>query len=62
MNNKTKEAFPSLQTISEVNGAAINTIRKCIKNLEKADYITIRKKEDKTFIVLIIIKNLSHFL
>ena len=44
MNNKTKEAFPSLQTISEVSGAAINTIRKCIKNLEKADYITIRKK------------------
>ena len=32
MNNRTKEAFPSLQTISEVSGSAINTIRKCIKN------------------------------
>ena len=33
MNSKTKEAFPSLLTISRMAGASINTIRKCVNNL-----------------------------
>lgn len=44
MNNETKEAFPSLQTIAELCGASIPTIRKCIKNLELGRYIEIIKK------------------
>ena len=35
MNKDTKEAFPSLQTICSKSGASINTVRKCISNLEK---------------------------
>ena len=44
MNNQTKEAFPSLDTIAEKSGASVPTVRKCIKNLEEADYITVIKK------------------
>lgn len=42
-NGKSKEAFPSLKTLSEESGAAINTIRKCISNLVDKNKITIRK-------------------
>ena len=44
MNNETKEAFPSLQTIAEKCGASIPTIRKCIKRLEEGKYIQVIKK------------------
>lgn len=44
MNNETKEAFPSLQTIAGLCGASIPTIRKCIKNLEEGGYIEIIKQ------------------
>lgn len=44
MNNETKEAFPSLQTIAEKCGASIPTIRKCIKRLEDGKYIEVIKK------------------
>ena len=44
MNNETKEAFPSLSTISKVCGASINTIRNSIENLKKASYIKVMKK------------------
>ena len=44
MNNQTKEAFPSLDTIAEKSGASVPTVRKCIKNLEEADYIKVIKK------------------
>lgn len=44
MNNETKEAFPSLQTIAEKCGASIPTIRKCIKRLEEGKYIEVIKK------------------
>ena len=44
MNNETKEAFPSLQTIAEKCGASIPTIRKCIKRLEEGKYIEVTKK------------------
>ena len=41
MNSKTKQAFPSQQLISEKSGASINTIKKCISNLENAGYIKV---------------------
>lgn len=44
MNNETKEAFPSLQTIAGLCGASIPTIRKCIKSLEEGGYIEVIKK------------------
>ena len=43
MNNETKEAFPSLQTIAEKCGASIPTIRKCIKRWEEGKYIQVIK-------------------
>lgn len=43
MNRKTNIAFPSLQKISEVSGASINTIRKSIRLLEDKGYITVIK-------------------
>lgn len=43
-NSKTKEAFPSLDTICKESGASKPTVRKCIENLKKAGYITVRKK------------------
>lgn len=44
MNKDTKEAFPSLQTICAKSGASINTVRKCINNLEAQDYFKIEKR------------------
>lgn len=47
MNKDTKEAFPSLQTICAKSGASVNTVRKCIANLEKEKYFTITKEGRK---------------
>lgn len=47
MNKDTKEAFPSLQTICSKSGASVNTVRKCIANLEKEKYFTITKEGRK---------------
>lgn len=44
MNKDTKEAFPSLATISQKCGASIPTIRKCISRLVEEEYISIRKQ------------------
>ena len=44
MNKDTKEAFPSLTTISQKCGASIPTIRKCIARLVDEEYISIRKQ------------------
>jgi hypothetical protein len=44
MNSETKEAFPSLSKISEVSGASIPTIRKCIDNLTESGYLYVYKK------------------
>lgn len=44
MNKDTKIAFPSLQTISDVSGASIPTIRKIIAKLETLDYFKISKR------------------
>ena len=46
-NSKTKESFPSLETLRMESGASINTIRGCIKNLEAANKIKIRKEGRK---------------
>lgn len=51
MNKDTKEAFPSLQTICVKSGASINTVRKCIANLEQAHYFTIIKAGRKNVYV-----------
>lgn len=47
MNKETKECFPSLQTISNLCGASIPTVRKSIKKLEDNNYIKIRKEGRK---------------
>lgn len=47
MNNKTKECFPSLSTISKDSGYSINTVRKSIDLLKENDYISIRKEGRK---------------
>lgn len=44
MNKDTKIAFPSLQTISDISGASIPTIRKIITKLEDLDYFEVSKK------------------
>ena len=41
MNNKTLEAFPSQKLVSEKSGASVNTIKKCISNLETLGYIQV---------------------
>lgn len=43
MHDGKNGCFPSLKTIAEEAGFSINTIRKCIDNLQKAEYITIQK-------------------
>lgn len=44
MNKETKISFPSLQTVSDVSGASIPTIRKIISKLEELDYFKVLKK------------------
>ena len=51
MNNETKEAFPSLQTICAKSGASINTVRKCINNLEAQDYFKIEKRGRQNYYI-----------
>jgi DNA-binding GntR family transcriptional regulator len=47
MNKNTKEAFPSLKTLSELSGISVPTIRKSIDILKKYNYISIRKEGRK---------------
>lgn len=42
--NPQHECFPSFEKLSQLSGAAIGTLRKCVKNLETAGYITVKKK------------------
>jgi len=44
MNKDTKEAYPSLQTISDETKLSIPTIRTCITHLESAGAIKVEKK------------------
>lgn len=46
-NSVTKEAFPSTETIAKESGISKPTVLKCIKNLEAAEYISIRKSGRK---------------
>ena len=43
MNNDTREAFPSLETIAKHASSTKPTVRKCIDKLVDLEYITIRK-------------------
>lgn len=43
LSGNSKTCSPSLNSIQSRCGAALNTIRKCITNLEKAGYITVKK-------------------
>jgi len=43
MNKTTKEAFPSLETLSKITGASVNTVRNSIKKLADNKYIEIIK-------------------
>lgn len=45
MNNVTKEAFPSLDTILEDTGLAKHTVLKSIKRLSNANYLRTEKKK-----------------
>lgn len=46
-NSATKEAFPSIDTIVRESKISKPTVLKCIKNLERLGYITIRKSGRK---------------
>lgn len=61
MNKDTKEAFPSLQTICAKSGASVNTVRKCITNLEKEGYFTITKVGRKNIYTFSDYKNFEPF-
>ena len=47
MNNETKEAFPSLNTLHELTKLSINTIRGCIDRLIESGFIEVRKEGRK---------------
>lgn len=47
INNKTKEAFPSLDTICKESGVSKPTVIKCIESLKAANYISVRKEGRK---------------
>lgn len=51
MNDKSRTAFPSLDTIAKTSGASINTIRSTIKRLEEKGYFTIEKDGKKNIYV-----------
>ena len=42
MNSKTKECFPSLDTIVKVSGVSKPTVRKSIENLKRLNYFSVR--------------------
>lgn len=44
MNSKTKEAFPSGDTIAQVSGVTKPTIKKCVDKLVELGYLTVFKK------------------
>lgn len=47
MNKQTMEAFPSYATITKDTGAAAKTIKKCVDNLVKENYLKTRKEGRK---------------
>lgn len=47
MNKSTLEAFPSYATITKDTGAAAKTIKKCINNLVKENYLQTRREGRK---------------
>lgn len=61
MNKDTKEAFPSLLTISSHCGASIPTIRKSIKRLEEQGYLKITKQGRKQIYTFLKFTNFEPF-
>lgn len=61
MNKNTKEAFPSLKTLSDLSGISIPTIRKSIEILKKYNYISIRKDGRKNIYKFNSYKNFEPF-
>lgn len=61
MNKDTKEAFPSLQTICAKSGASINTVRKCISNLETQEYFKIEKRGRQNYYIFSDYQNFEPF-
>jgi DNA-binding GntR family transcriptional regulator len=61
MNKYTKEAFPSLKTLSELSGISIPTIRKSIKTLVQHRYIIVRKEGRKNIYKFTSYKNFEPF-
>lgn len=47
MNNETREAFPSLETIMKHSSSSKPTVRKCIESLKSKGYISIHKEGRK---------------
>ena len=47
MNNETRKAFPSLETIMKHSSSSKPTVRKCIESLKQKGYITVEKEGRK---------------
>ena len=47
MNKQTLEAYPSYATITKDTGAAAKTIKKCVDNLVKENYLETKKEGRK---------------
>jgi DNA-binding transcriptional regulator YhcF (GntR family) len=58
MNKNTLEAFPSYATITKDTGAAAKTIKKCVDNLVKEEYLTTRREGRK---IIYTFNNKKHF-
>lgn len=61
MNKDTREAFPSLVTLCNDSGASEPTIRKCIKSLIDAEYLSCRKDGRKNVYTFSRYKNFEPF-
>jgi DNA-binding transcriptional regulator YhcF (GntR family) len=49
-NGKTGNAFPSYDTLSELTGLSRNMISKCLRELESAGWISLRRRFNATTI------------
>ena len=61
MNKDTLEAFPSLNTISELSGSSKPTVSKAIERLEQENYISIRKENRRNIYTFNPYKNFEVF-
>ena len=61
MNNKTREAYPSLDKIHQLTSADIKTIRASIKRLQGAGYITVSRRGRSNIYTFSTYKNFEPF-